>query len=906
MAGRSKRIAVLSAATSLVLAFLPVGTASAGHPAGSCLALTVPAGNANVGTSRTLTATLRTGADCTGAVANATADTAIDFEVVSGPHNPDGNTPDAPDFLCTIGSGQSACTINYTGTTAGTDVFRAWVAHAGADLNEGENQATTPGSSAEPDATDVNSVTWQVSTAGPVTTLDCDDSGPPDTERETNPLTGATSSEVYTCTTRNAQGGVVTAVNTTVKGENETGVNDPPDGSDNGASYDTPDYTCQTGSTGSCQITVAPTDENTGTTTICFYLDAGATCGAETIDETEANDVVDKVELTWTVVVAVTQIDATPETDTNTLTAGTDSHELTVVARGAGDVRAVGATNIKFAISTGPNAGSNGGTVADGTCAAAENFNGNVAGETHRCTYSNPTDTIGTDQIKVFADLNNDGDHDQGEPFDDVTKTWRTAGPSLTLTPETDSASVGTCNAFTVRLVNQNGQPLADRIIDIEQRHARATNNTANDEPTVGFCVPTSGVNITDVDTGEGDLNENPNNLGTLGAETTGDTDSNGQLTFGVRVTPGQGSDGTGNVSVTAFWDTTGGDDPDPEEAQDTSTKTWVLPEGRIIDCEPETASHDKGVGHTVTCTVTDRFGARVPGVGVTFTEQGPGSIGANSGTTDANGVVTVAATSDEVGTQTIIGTLTSDVAGSEPGEVDDCDKAAGNPAGSPLGVCQDTVTHTWTQPPVFSLQIGSEEDTDQPDNTHEVSVLALDDAGEPVPGATIVWATSGVGNFVSTESTTDPNGVAIAHVISDTYGVQTVTASATPCAPGGTCVAVSVNNWGPEKCTVFGTKADDLLIGTDENDVICGFGGDDVVNAGSGHDELIGYGGEDILSGGHGNDTIKGKEKNDELYGEQGNDSLHGGKGVDYLDGGTGHDSCSGGPGVETITRCE
>ena len=903
----TSRVVVLSVATSLVLGFLIVGRAGAGHGS-ACLALSTPAGNASVGSPRTVTATLRTPAsgDCTGATVNATADTTVNFEVVSGPHNADGNTPDAPDFLCSVPSGQGSCNISYTGTQAGTDVFRGWVAHAGADLNEGENQATSPGSSAEPDATDVISVTWQVSVAGPVTTLDCDDAGPPDTERETNPLTGASSSEVYTCTTRNAQGGVVTAVDTQVKAENETAANDPPSGSDNGASYGTPDYTCQTGSTGSCQITVAPTDGDSGTTTICFYLDDGTACGSEAIGETEANDLADRVELTWVTVVAVTQVDATPETRTTTLTSGTDTNEITVVARGDGNVPAVAATNIKFAIAAGPNAGSNGVTVSDGTCAAAQNFDSNVADETHRCIYTNPNDVAGTDQIRVFADLNNDGDHDQGEPFDDVTQTWRTTDPTLTLTPATDSASVGTCNPFTVRLVNTTGQPMADRIIDLEQRHARATNNTANDEPTVSFCVPTSGVNPTDVDTSEGDLNENPDNLGTLGAETEEETDANGMLTVGVRVAPTQGSDGTGNVTISAFLDTSGGDDPDANEAQDTSIKTWVLPEGRIIDCEPEAGAHDKGDTHTVSCTVTDRFGARVPGVSVTFSEGGVGEVSSSTAITDANGVVTATATSDEVGTQTIAGTITSDVTGNEPAEVDDCDLGAGNPTGAPAGVCQDTVTHTWTQPPVDSLAVDLEETTDKPGGSHDVTVLALDGQGDPVPGAEIAWSSSGVGTLTDMETVTDANGEASATVSSDTVGVQSVTAVVTPCEPDGSCAATSVNNWGPNKCTIFGTTGPDFLKGTDDDDVICGFGGDDFASAGDGDDVFIGHRGADTAFGGAGNDTLKGKKGRDELNGGRGNDVLRGGAGFDRLNGGAGFDLCAGGRGGETRTRCE
>jgi hypothetical protein len=66
-------------------------------------------------------------------------------------------------------------------------------------------------------------------------------------------------------------------------------------------------------------------------------------------------------------------------------------------------------------------------------------------------------------------------------------------------------------------------------------------------------------------------------------------------------------------------------------------------------------------------------------------------------------------------------------------------------------------------------------------------------------------------------------------------------------------------------KCTIVGTKGNDVLEGTAGNDVICGLGGKDVIK---------GLGGNDTINGGADNDTA--------LLGGDGNDTIIGGAGYD------------------------
>lgn len=120
---------------------------------------------------------------------------------------------------------------------------------------------------------------------------------------------------------------------------------------------------------------------------------------------------------------------------------------------------------------------------------------------------------------------------------------------------------------------------------------------------------------------------------------------------------------------------------------------------GRSISCTPETATNRTGTEHVVTCTVVDQAGQPLQYETVTFTTSGPGRIvGATTAESDFQGRVHVRVTSSESGTQTITATIADDLNGNEPNEVDECDRAAGDPAGSVAGQCSDSVTATYAE----------------------------------------------------------------------------------------------------------------------------------------------------------------------------------------------------------------
>ena len=81
---------------------------------------------------------------------------------------------------------------------------------------------------------------------------------------------------------------------------------------------------------------------------------------------------------------------------------------------------------------------------------------------------------------------------------------------------------------------------------------------------------------------------------------------------------------------------------------------------------------------------------------------------------------------------------------------------------------------------------------------------------------------------------------------------------------------------------TIYGTRGDDTLTGTDRRDHIYGL---------AGNDSLIGKDGSDFLHGNRGNDDLSGDDGADYLFGGPGNDSLDGDDGPDWIWTGDGID---------------
>ena len=93
-----------------------------------------------------------------------------------------------------------------------------------------------------------------------------------------------------------------------------------------------------------------------------------------------------------------------------------------------------------------------------------------------------------------------------------------------------------------------------------------------------------------------------------------------------------------------------------------------------------------------------------------------------------------------------------------------------------------------------------------------------------------------------------------------------------------------------------------ELLRGSDLDDIQRGFSGNDLIDGASGSDKIYGSTGNDTLIGGVGDDSLYGEEDHDLLNGDEGNDYLDGGNGNDILNGGNGNDELFGGNGDDTL----
>ena len=134
----------------------------------------------------------------------------------------------------------------------------------------------------------------------------------------------------------------------------------------------------------------------------------------------------------------------------------------------------------------------------------------------------------------------------------------------------------------------------------------------------------------------------------------------------------------------------------------------------------------------------------------------------------------------------------------------------------------------------------------------------------------------------------------------------------------------------------IFGTKANDILVGTNSDDTIFDSDGNDIIAAGNGNDTIFAGKGADIISGGDGVDTLHygasdaavnvnlathvghggyaegdfimevenliGSQFNDTLIGDGNNNTIDGGAGSDVIHGGGGLDTLDGGTGNDTL----
>ena len=505
MTRRHRVRGILLAVTALVVSLLPLAPPAAANHGRFTLNVRPESVSRPLDASHTLTAELD------GLVTVEQGSVNIDFENQSGVNDVDGTTFDSPDLTCTVAARERSCTVTYTGTVTGRDLWRAWIDHDGrdatveADRTENRNEerdagdggtvCNGAGAGGEPDCTDVVEVLWGTGA------LDCDDAEGPDGERQTNPSGGgAVSNEVYTCTLTDATSRP--DAGRVIRAEVLNGINDP-DLTD-GPSYDTPDYRCTTGdgtqgtTAGACTITVTQNETEAGTAEICFWAatveDGASLCADETTDESQeadgsdvGNDLADAVEKTWEERNAVGGgIDAEPESAKS----GFDFHEITVSVYDQFGQPFNGNTEIRGEFFAGSPSDE------DGTTPATHDLSCTTVNDS-TCTFRYPQLSVpGTDLIcfwtaeaPVMLGTNNsgtcngeglvdaddaDGSADAPVPGDDdidvVQKIWQnpTSATTLECSPETQRARRNTSPGITCTATDAAGVPVVGAEIDAE------------------------------------------------------------------------------------------------------------------------------------------------------------------------------------------------------------------------------------------------------------------------------------------------------------------------------------------------------------------------------------------------------------------------------------------------------
>ena len=729
-----------------------------------------------------------------------------------------------------------------------------------------------PGS--EPDCTDVVEIEFQESAAE---VLDCDDASGPDTEHEWNPHGNGDSpvdpsSEIYTCIVHDQFGNRKPGAQVT--GRTLAG----PDGLTTQSNCTTAANddltTTDKNEKGTCEIKVAQTatSPQRGLATICFWVGSltGVTDLCKEAPDAGANDDgsdtgdnrADVVELVWENVGDLT-LDCTPE-DGISLVGRLGSVECTALSRASKDP--VGGITVR-AEASGENDpdDSNSPETQDAQredeklielkCVTDSNGRCTIPhrgvdpgetiyrawiddGEPEPSAADNRIDTD-LDQTEKRDEKLQPGSMDEPDATDVVVTAWGQGPASVAMSPQRETASLGQCHEVTIRVTDKDGSPAGGVPVDVEQKHELAANSTPKDEPIVAFCDPVAGPNPSAVDTSLGDLDssgDGPNTTGKAGGETTGSTDENGEITIGVTAESANGSNGSGTVYLTTWWEEFDNDDPGGGDPMDSGSVTWSVDtteNAATLDLTPDVAANDPGSETTFTATVTQN-GNPVPGVQIAWSASGEGTFTWNEATTDTAGQAIATVTSEEAGSMTVTATCMGSYK------------------------CTDTSTQNWG--PSMCDIVGTDGD----------DTLTGTEAPETICG-------------LGGDDTIDGGGGD--DTILGDVGNDTIS--------GG---AGSDEIYGDAGADVIkGGSEDDVIFGSGGKDTIKGGGGNDVVYGDGGSDQLFGNGGDDRVYGGAGRDALSGNAGADALFGGAKADHLNGGKDNDLMVGGGGKDTFKG-----------
>jgi len=419
----------------------------------------------------------------------------------------------------------------------------------------------------------------------------------------------------------------------------------------------------------------------------------------------------------------------------------------------------------------------------------ATNTTGTAAGQYgfYNCVINNAAapglGKTGTDTATAWVDLNNNNVVDGGEPQQSgITVQWVPPAPqnatvALVCSPNATNAAGTVCQ----------DDPTQDKTATFT---ATVTNN--NTVP----ATPAAGVVV---------------NFGvaqSAGAADAGDTetlsvsscttDSSGKCS--TVFTDSSPVDGEGFTVTASVPLAVGG------PAQATAVKnfhTATANEARNIAITPAKSTQPSGGAQTLTAKVTDRFGNPVSGVGVTWSETGPGGFrSATTCTTASAGTCSVDVTSlsSEQGDETITATITGSNSNSEcaspagfsnytsgsgagPGTANPTIGGAPNATGqnnaapgTTAGNCSGTATVTWQPSTNGAASVTVSAPNGTVGHLLTASATVKDANGAAVANAVVSFSVQGSNN-ASGSSTTNASGVATFSYTPRNAGADTITA---------------------------------------------------------------------------------------------------------------------------------
>jgi Ca2+-binding RTX toxin-like protein len=205
--------------------------------------------------------------------------------------------------------------------------------------------------------------------------------------------------------------------------------------------------------------------------------------------------------------------------------------------------------------------------------------------------------------------------------------------------------------------------------------------------------------------------------------------------------------------------------------------------------------------------------------------------------------------------------------------------------------------------------------DIDTGDFIDQVTILAFDANGNPVPVTISEFNANPELNIVGNTVTATGNGTTPstsdgAILIQIAGPVASIVIQYRDLANGDQAIrvsdvqftAVGVTPENADADTVDGGLGNDLIQGGLGTDSLVGGAGNDSLLGEADHDTLDGGTGNDSLDGGAGNDRLDGGADNDTLLGDVGDDTLFGGGENDSVSGGAGNDSLVGDGGDDTL----